>query len=178
MGPDQADVLREMLRAAGLDPCAVTSPAAAWPVFREFLLVEVDGPDPLGGFSLSWWRGPDRDPDGLPRLSFSRRLGYSSPGTTGWELELEMVFAADLDPGEQNTQSSGTYPVSTGSEMDAAVSEALWEIRNCSGLRALWTGAPRWSAVGLRAEHPHIDRYDTFDEKQRAAYIAHRAAHG
>lgn len=166
-----------MLRRHGLDPSRVDSPAAAWPVFREFLAVDIDSLDPgrnSDTFAVSWGRHDWSY--GMPTLTFIRRLAVDTSSL--WRLSLSMVFEdrpefAKVD--ELDTQSSGYY---AGPMSDDVMREILWEVERYPALQALWTSAPLWSAVSFGAEHLHGRDPDTFDAQQLAAYLAYRARHG
>ncbi|NUR74175.1 MAG: hypothetical protein HOU81_25480 [Hamadaea sp.] len=153
-----------MLRQQGHDPDRVGSPEAAWPVFRAFLAMDLDGLETsegtdADGFAISWGRYSWNDD--LPSLSFERYMAVDVPADWTetewyqpeyWRLDLDMIFAdspafSDID--KLNTQDSGIYYERSRPAMETALREALWEIEQHPTLRALWTSTPMRSTIDL-----------------------------
>jgi hypothetical protein len=127
-------------------------------------MVEVDGLETApgsdaDGFIVQWGRYGLNG--GLPSLSFTRQFAVDVRAEWTetdwyqpeyWQVSLDMVFAdqpalADLD--QLNTSNSGFYFERSGSGMDNALREALWEFEQYPTLQALWASTPLRGAVDL-----------------------------
>lgn len=157
-------MLNGLLRRYGVDPDHVHDVAAAWQAFTEFLVLPVDGLEPVendaDGFMVQWGRYSWNDR--LPSIAFTRQFAVDVRDVWAgpkdwyqpeiWQVNLDMVFLdtpelADFD--RLAPADTGLNFSAPGPERDRAIRAVEQRLAQHPALQAAWASSPARSCVML-----------------------------